>query len=107
MALPSLHVACGYAGGDGQTNTPLAHQPIMRDIIWTEAPNSGTPTSNTAKDSDGARALFRLTPTIDVYVSIGPSPDANQNPRLLLRASDGAQDFYAKNGDKLAWIAAV
>lgn len=106
MALPSVHVICGFAGGDGHNGASLARQPILRDIIWTEAPSSGVPTTNSAKDSDGARALFRVTPTVDVYVAIGASPDPTVNPRIAVRSSDGPQDFYAKNGDKLAWVAA-
>lgn len=106
MAAPSLHVICGYAGGDiGDSNSP-AKQPIMREPEWSAEPVDGTPTTQSAPDKLGLFPVFRVTATVDAYVSIGPNPDATVSPRYLLLAGDGQRDFYARPGDKLEWTAA-
>ena len=106
MAAPSLHVICGYAGGDvGDSNSP-ARQAIMRDPVWSAEPAADTPTTQTAPDRDGLRPVFRVTATVDAYVSIGNPPNANASPRYLQLASDGQRDYYAKPGDSLEWVTA-
>lgn len=106
MAAPSLHVICGYAGGDaGDSNSP-AKQPLLRDPQWSAEPVENTPTTLSAPDKQGLVPVFRVTATVDVYVSIGQAPDAAASPRYLLLASDGQRDLYVRPGDKLEWITA-
>lgn len=106
MALPSVHVICGFAGGDGSEGQKQGIQPLFRDIQWSEAPAAGVATASSAKEQSNARPVFRITNTIDVYVAIGTSPDASQDPRFALRATDAPHDIYVKQGDRLAWQAA-
>lgn len=106
MALPSVHVICGFAGGDGAEGQKQGVQPIFRDPQWSEEPASGTPTTNKAEEKSNARPVFRITNTVDVFVSIAASPNTAASPRFALRTSDAPHDIYVKPGDKLAWVAA-
>jgi hypothetical protein len=106
MAAPSLHVICGYAGGDAGDKFSPARQQLFRDPQWSAEPGSGVATTTAAPDKNALVPVFRITPTIDVYVSIGPAPNPAASPRYLLPAVDGQRDIYVKPGDKLAWIAA-
>lgn len=103
MAAPSLHVISGFAGGDGGLNDKQA---IFKDPQWSEEPATGTPTTKGAADKGGMRPVMRVTNTVDVYVSIGSTPNAAQSPRHLLLAAHAPHDLYVAAGDKLAWVAA-
>lgn len=85
MAFSGLHVVCAYAGSKSNRDKSQA---ILGDIQWTESPATGVTSSNVAplpNDSMGD-PMFRLRAAADSWVSIGPSPNAAANPRILVPA---------------------
>lgn len=103
MALPSVHIICGFAGGDG--NQPTSKQALLRLPQWSEEPATGVATQSAA-DNVGMKPIFRITNTVDVYLSVGKAPNATVSPRFALRASDAPHDIYVEPGDKAVWVAA-
>lgn len=103
MALPQVHVICGYAGGDGNAKDK---QPLFKDPQWSEEPAANTPTTKAAPDINGMIPVFRVTNTIDIYVSHAPAPNAGVSPRHALLAANAPHDLYVKPGDKLSWAVA-
>lgn len=103
MALPQVHVICGYAGGDGNAKDKQA---LFKDPQWSEEPASNTPTTARAPDKLGLVPVFRVTNTVDIYVSHAPAPNAGVSPRHALLAANAPHDLYVKPGDRLVWVAA-
>lgn len=103
MALPQVHVICGYAGGDGNAKDK---QPLFKDPQWSEEPAANTPTTKAAPDINGMIPVFRVTNTVDVYVSHAIAPNAETSPRHALLAVNAPNDLYVKPGEKLSWVAA-
>lgn len=103
MALPQVHVICGYAGGDGNAKDK---QPLFKDPQWSEEPAANTPTSKSAPDINGMIPVFRVTNTVDIYVSHAAAPNAANSPRHVLLAANAPHDLYVKPGDKFSWMAA-
>lgn len=103
MALPQVHVICGYAGGDGNAKDK---QPLFKDPQWSEEPAANTPTTKAAPDINGMIPVFRVTNTVDIYVSHAIAPNAAASPRHALLAANAPHDLYVKPGDKLSWTAA-
>ncbi|NTA80748.1 hypothetical protein G6L13_09645 [Agrobacterium tumefaciens] len=103
MALPQVHVICGYAGGDGNAKD---RQPLFKDPQWSEEPASNTPTTKAAPDINGMIPVFRVTNTVDIYVSHAVVPNAANSPRHVLLAANAPHDLYVKPGDKFSWVAA-
>lgn len=104
MAFTGLHVVCGYAGAPSQRHRSQA---ILGEVKWTESPSSGVSTTNVAvapSDTMGD-PIFRIRASADAWVSIGASPNASANPRLLVPAGED-YDVFVEPGDKLAWLAA-
>ncbi len=104
MALPSVHIVCGFAGGDG--NQPTSKQALLRLPQWSEEPDAGVATGNSAADNGAMKPIFRITNTVDIFLSVGKAPNATLSPRFALRASDAPHDIYVEPGDKAAWAAA-
>lgn len=104
MALPSVHIICGFAGGDG--NQPTSKQALLRLPQWSEEPATGVPTTNGAADNGAMKPILRITNTVDIYLSVGKAPNPAISPRFALRASDAPHDIYVEPGDKAAWVAA-
>jgi len=102
MALPQVHVICGFAGGDG---TKSDKQALLKSPQWSEEPPTATATTNSAVDKDGLRPVFRVTNLVDIYASVGKDPNAGVSPRLLLLAAHAPHDIYVEPGDKFAWVA--
>ena len=104
MAFSGLHVVCAYAGSK---SVRAASQPIMGDIQWTETPASGVVSANAAVLPNEAQGdpIFRMRAAVDSWVSIGPNPNANAHPRLLVSAGID-YDAFVEPGDKVHWIAA-
>jgi len=103
MALPQVHVICGYAGGDGNAKDK---QPLFKDPQWSEEPAANTPTTKAAPDINGMIPVFRVTNTVDIYVSHAIAPNAAASPRHSLLAANAPHDLYVKPGDKLSWVVA-
>lgn len=101
MALPQVHVICGFAGGDG---TKSDKQALIKSPQWSEEPASGAET-RAAADKEGLRPVFRVTNTVDIYASVAKVPNADESPRFLLLAAHAPHDIYVEPGDKLAWVA--
>lgn len=103
MALPVVHVICGFAGGDG---TSTDKQALFKSPQWSEEPASGIATNNRATDKNGLRPVFRVTNQIDIWASHAETPNSLASPRHLLKAADAPHDLYVSPGDKFAWTAA-
>lgn len=104
MALPQVHVICGYAGGDGNAKDKQA---LFKDPQWSAEPASNVPTTQRAPDKDGLIPVFRVTNTADIFVAHGPDvANAGQSPRHALLASQAPHDLYVKPGDRFVWVAA-
>lgn len=104
MALPQVHVICGYAGGDGNAKDKQA---IFKDPQWSEEPAANTPSTNRSPDKDGLIPVFRVTNTVDIFFAHGVgAPNPAQSPRHALEAAKAPHDLYVKPGEKFAWVLA-
>lgn len=105
MALSGAHFACCFIGGPGVGQDTL---PIPSEPIWSENPSSGTATTNVVMGSDPVfkgRPMIRVTVSADSYVAFGKVPNASASPRAFCRALV-EYDFFVKEGDRAAWVAA-
>jgi hypothetical protein len=96
----SLHVECGRAGGGGPNSEPLPIE-IGGAMAWSETVASAGTTSNAAPNN-GLAYVFTLTPTVNMWVGIGPTPNSTDNPRRRLLAGI-ARSFVAQPGDRVKW----
>ncbi|MES5044512.1 hypothetical protein ABVB72_04465 [Rhizobium nepotum] len=104
MALPQVHVICGYAGGDGNDK---GKQALFKDPQWSEEPAANAPTTKAATDINGLVPVFRVTNTVDIFVAHGPgAPNPAASPRHALLAANAPHDIYVRPGDKFAWALA-
>ncbi|PZU80671.1 MAG: hypothetical protein DI528_22250 [Shinella sp.] len=106
MALPSVHVICGFAGNDIGDNPSRSKAALFCDPQWSEEPASGTATTHVAPDTAGLRPVFRITNEVDIRAVHGANPSIANGPVHVLRAKDGPHDLYVKPGDKFVWEAA-
>jgi hypothetical protein len=115
MALSGVHVACGFAGGQGAGGFAVQ---IGRPPVWSETLAAASTTVNVAPPYRGERDAHRGSPTfeirasVDVFIAIGPVPDASQtvstmsgNSRLFVPAGE-TRNVFCNPNDKLAWVAA-
>jgi hypothetical protein len=106
MAFTSgTHIACGYVYAPGEVA-------LMGKIAWSETQASPGTTTNVAPDnpttigSHGTgKTAFEISASVDIWVAIGPTPDATAGPRVLVRGGTD-RNLFCRPGDKLAWIAA-
>lgn len=103
MALPSVHVICGFAGNDIGDNPSRSRAALFCEPQWSEEPAADTPTENVAPDQAGLRPVFRITNEVDIRAAHAPAALLGTAPRHLLRAKDGPHDIYVKPGDKFEW----
>jgi hypothetical protein len=107
MAFSGVHVACGFAASKDFKDDSGSNIAILGAPLWSQTMAS----AGTTQKAVPSVALERKSPiisvdtSIDIFFAIGPDADATAGPRRFLRAG-GHFDGYAKNGDKLAWIAA-
>lgn len=105
MAFTGVTVACGFAVADNSDNK--SHESVMAKASWSEEPLSGVATTNAAPGSTGMDPIMRVySGTDDIWVSVGPSPNASVSPRLLVPALT-LYDIYVGAGDRMAWVAAT
>jgi hypothetical protein len=96
----SLHVECGRAGGGGPMGQSLPIE-IGAALAWSETVAT-TGTTTNAVPSNGLAYVLTLTPTINMWVAIGPTPVSTDNPRRRLLAGV-PRSFVAQPGDRVAW----
>lgn len=103
MALPNFHVSCAYVGSPSGRNKDRS---LISAPVWSEAPASVS-TNAVPADTDYRKGdpVFQVIAAADSYVSIGPSPNAGQSPRLVVKAGE-LTTIYCSVGDKIAWAAA-
>lgn len=105
MATPAFHVACAYVGSPTGKSKDRA---LITPPVWSEHALAASTTSTNAVPAgidEKGDPVFQMVAAADSYVSIGPSPNAGQSPRLLLKANE-VTTVYCKPGDKVAWVAA-
>lgn len=96
MALNGLHVACGQV-------TVLQSVALSRKPVWSRTmPNAGV---TDLRAPDLPTIGFEIRAAVDVFVAIGPNPDAADDARFFVPAND-TRNISCDPGDKLAWIAA-
>jgi hypothetical protein len=103
MALSGTHIACAFAGNSEVRELAVE---VFRPAIWSETMASGGTTTNRAPESprpETGDAIFSVFSTADIFVAIGPSPNATTGPRFFVPSRTQA-DFAAPAGDRLAWI---
>lgn len=77
---------------------------LMGAPDWSES--MATPgTTAKAATLDTTADCFMIQPTADIWVSVAPVPNAEVNPRMLIRAGEAVTIPCAK-GDKVAWVVA-
>lgn len=104
MAFAGTHIACLYVGG---VDVNSARLPVVGRVVWSESmASAGTTTQAAPAHRDNSDPSFEITPAADIFVSIGPTPDASQSPRLLLRAADGPRNVFCRPLDRVAWVLA-
>lgn len=110
MALSGLHVAWGYAGGDGYNS---AKQAVFIDGQRSETLAAASTTTQGAQGGGHRRPMARVRVSADSWVAFGKSPDASQvvgstpdTTRFYVPADGDDHDFYVNAGDKVAWVAA-
>lgn len=111
--MPSVHVTCSEFGvtngwGDGGIERPM----IPLNGWWSETMT--TPGTTEQAAPPGVSTIFRIDVSSDVYVAIGPAPNASlakgagrNGTRYFIRANNYPYDFNANPGDKLAWVFAA
>lgn len=103
MALAGLHVVQGYAGGIGANSSVQA---LIANPSWSETLDAAGTTVKAAEAGTGTgRPIFRLRSGVDVFVAIGPTPNATTGARFYIPA-EFDYDIFANPGDKVAWIVA-
>ena len=103
MAFSGLHVVCVYVGGErDRDRIPLPSKPV-----WSDAPASGVNSTRAAPSDNNALGIpvFQVYAAADSYLSIGPLPNALDNPRFLIPALQ-LIEVIVEPGDKFQWVAA-
>lgn len=104
MAFSGTHVVCCFAGAAGLRGTVMS---IVGKALWSEtmaaAGTTGSAVPN-GNQEDGA-PMLRVRASADIFVAIGPAPNASTGPRYFVEAGKD-YDFFPTPGDKLAWVAA-
>lgn len=105
MAFAATHIACGFVYTPGEAA-------LLGKIVWSETQSAPGATTNVAPDNPTAggahgigKLAFEISAYVDIYVSIGPTPDAVNGPRVLVRSGTD-RNIYCRPGDKLAWALA-
>jgi hypothetical protein len=100
-----VHVSTGYV----QERQNAALMSIITDAVTSDDMSGltafGAPPNLLPAGFGKAAAAFEISARFDVFVAIGPTPNALSGPRVLVRAGvDRA--LFCQPGDKLAWALA-
>jgi len=100
MAFSGVHVTFGLIDEIGRSVDVIGKR------VWSETLAAAGTTVMAANLSQGAaRTVFMVQSSVDVFVSIGPTPNASASPRDLILAGERII-IPCVYGDKLAWVAA-
>lgn len=99
------HIACGLVFTPGEAA-------LLGKILWSETQANAGATTNIAPENPtvgGAHGVgklaFEVSASVDIFVAVGPAPDAVAGPRILVRAGTD-RDIFCRPGDRLAWTPA-
>lgn len=102
----SLHVECGLALLAGTNIQPIE---IGSSLQWSQTlGTAGVATTNSAPPAPNANntVVFTVSAEIDLWVSIGTSPDATAGTALRRRMfAKTTRSFTAPVGTKVIWAA--
>lgn len=104
MALPSFTGSLSYSGTAAfNQSTP----PLPGALIWSEAPTTGTASTNYAPgiNQQSGPCILTVYATADSWLSYGASPNSNASPRVPVPANTLCY-FILATGDKFMWQAA-
>lgn len=106
MSFSSIHVASGYV----QERQGAALLSIVTASVTSADPSGitafGGPSGlNPPAGVGSAAPAFEVSASADVFVAVGPAPDAVNGPRMLVRAGTD-RALFCNQGDRLAWSAA-
>ena len=110
MALSGVHIACGFIGGSRfyQGESDLVRKPSWSQTMATAGTTSQAAPDNGHRPGMGAdlgQPSYEIRSSLDVFVAIGPTPDATSGARLFVAAGE-TRNVFCDVGDKLAWVAA-
>lgn len=103
-----VHIECGFGGSRSHgTTSPIANFAVEGELVWSQTMTVAGTTSLVAPPFNSIQGdpLICIDSVADIFVAIGPNPDANVDPRMLVRAGVPRQR-YVKSGDRLAWVPA-
>lgn len=106
MSLSGTHISCGYVNimkGPG----------LLGEVQWSEMMTvPGTTTKIVPqnrqfveKGKQDRYPAFEIRASSDIYVSVGPTPDATNGARIFVPANE-TRHLFCTAGDRVAWIAA-
>lgn len=105
MAFTGTHVMYGAIKNVGNGVS------LFCEAIWSESMVSPDTSALAASEKfldqaeDGLMSgAFLIQPSVDIWVSVAPAPNAAVSPRYLVRAGE-AVTIPCNYGDKLAWAA--
>lgn len=98
MSFSGVHVSYGEVYAIGRSD-------VLRSLVWSETMPLAATTNSTASIPASIRGAFLVQPSVDIFVSIGASPNASASPRVLVLAGERVL-IPCSYGDKLAWVAA-
>lgn len=98
MAFTGVHIAFGTI------DTIARSSDVLSKKVWSETMAAAGTTGLSANLTQGAaRMAFLIQPSVDIFVSIGPTPNASASPRDLVLAGERVL-IPCTYGDKLAWV---
>lgn len=104
-----VHIECGYGGSRSNISlSQTANFPVEGELIWSQtmtSPGTSSTAAPAPNSTQGDPMISVEAADADVFVSIGPTPNATSGPRMLVRAGTSRQR-YVKQGDYVAWVAA-
>ncbi len=104
MALSGVHITCGYVGAKIADDWVGA---LFGLVSWSQTMASAGTTSQAAPQIFEHRGTpgFEVYATFDVFIAVGPAPDAVNGPRIFVPAQT-TRNIFCNVGDKLAWVPA-
>lgn len=97
MALSGVHISCVTVSSRGSAS-------LVSKINWSQTMDNEGVTSLGAMP-DGSS--FEIYPAADVFVAVGPNPDASEAGAGRLFCPAGiTRNVYCAPGDRVAWVLA-
>lgn len=108
MAFAGLHVEFGYGGSTvkGQILTKADFGILAKPTASQNLTTAGTTTAVAPEiDGNGGQPIVNMIAAADSWASIGPAPNASNDPKVFLQAGVPTQR-YCNPGDKVAFVTA-